>query len=115
MDIGDVRCPECKGPLAPETCVCRQCGTKISGEFTVSPLAKLSTTDQALVIAFLRSYGSIKKLQEAMGVSYPTARSRIERIVLRLDEIMQGPFQRNEVLEQLSSGSISFDEALDRL
>lgn len=115
MDIGDVRCPECSEPLNPETCRCGKCGTRITGEFTLSPLAKLCTTDQALVIAFLRSYGSIKKLQEALGVSYPTARSRIERIVQRLDELMQGPSKRNEILEQLDNGTISFDEAVERL
>ena len=91
MDISKAKCPECGKPMTPVVCLCGRCNVRIEGEFEVSPLARLSSDDQALAIAFIRSYGSIKSLQEALGVSYPTARNRLEALVAQLDKAMSPP------------------------
>lgn len=91
MDISKAKCPECGKPMTPVVCLCGRCNVRIEGEFEVSPLARLSSDEQALAIAFIRSYGSIKSLQEALGVSYPTARNRLEALVSQLDRAMAPP------------------------
>jgi hypothetical protein len=96
MDISNAKCPECGKPMTPVVCLCGRCNVKIEGEFEVSPLARLSSEDQALVIAFVRSYGSIKALQESLGVSYPTARNRLEALVAQLDKAMAPPKPNGE-------------------
>jgi len=97
MDISNAKCPECGKPMTPVVCLCGRCNVRLEGSFEVSPLARLSSEDQALAIAFIRSYGSIKALQESLGVSYPTARNRLEALVAQLDKAMAPPKPNGEV------------------
>jgi hypothetical protein len=115
MNTGDLRCPSCKGPLKPVKLRCSRCRLDIEGSFQASPLSGLSNDDIALAIAFIRSYGSIKKLQDALGVSYPTARSRLEKLVERLNSSMSIPPEQQTTLEKLSRGEISVSDALESL
>jgi len=115
MDIGEVRCPQCRKPMTPVVLSCSSCGLKLSGTFSISPLSNLPPEDQALIIVFVKSFGSIKKIQKLLGVSYPTARARIERVVDRLNLMMEEPPGAVETLENLHTGDISFDEAMERL
>jgi len=88
----------------------------MEGNFSVSILSQLSTDDQALIIALVHSYGSIKKIQELLNVSYPTARIRIADLIKRLDSTMEAPDNKeNRVLEKLDRGDISFREAMKEL
>lgn len=116
MDIGNAKCPDCGKLMTPVTCECKSCDIRMDGNFSVSILSKLSPGDQALVIAFLRSYGSIKKMQKLLEVSYPTARARIAELIERLDSTMEVPVNmENEILERLERGDISFSEAMEEL
>jgi len=115
MDISKATCPECGEVMTPTACECSRCRLRLEGRFTLSPLAYLPSEDQALMIAFLRSMGSIKKIQEILGVSYPTARARLERIIMNLNVLMTAPDDPDAVIEQLARGSISFAQALEKL
>jgi len=116
MDIGNARCPDCGKSMIPVACECQQCGIRMEGTFSVSILSQLSPDDQALVIAFVHSFGSIKKIQELLNVSYPTARTRIADLIKRLDSTMETTdTSRSKVLEKLDRGDISFSEAMEEL
>ncbi|OQC68888.1 MAG: hypothetical protein BWX47_01577 [candidate division Hyd24-12 bacterium ADurb.Bin004] len=54
-------------------------------------------------------------MQEILGVSFPTAKARIERIISNLNDSMEAPGNREKVLEQLARGEISFEQAMERL
>jgi len=71
-------------------------GIAIEGQFELPPLARLSTEDQVFVMAFVKNDGSIKDMEKAFGVSYPTIKSRLSRIA--------GQFQITaaEAIERLS-------------
>ena len=56
----------------------------IEGEFSLPELARLSLEDQVFIIAFLRSHGSIKEMEQVFGVSYPTIKSRLIRLAGQL-------------------------------
>jgi hypothetical protein len=101
--------------MTPVALECPRCRLRLEGEFTVSPLVMLPSEDQALIIAFVRSYGSIKRIQEILGVSYPTARARIDRIIDNMNTSMTAPEDPDTVLEQLARGEISFPQAVERL
>lgn len=116
MDIGNARCPDCGKAMAPVACRCDDCGIRMEGNFTVSILSQLSPDDQALIIAFVRSFGNIKRIQELLDVSYPTARARLAELVERLDSTMQAPDNREDiVLEKLRRGDITFRQAMEEL
>jgi len=94
---------------------CPSCKLAIEGEFEVSALGKLSEEDQAFVIAFVRHHGSLKKMESLFGISYPTVKNRLNAISAALDRNFEGPSPNLYVLEQLSRGELSVEEALERL
>lgn len=115
MNIGDIRCPSCRKSMVPVRLHCENCDLSLEGHFEMEALAGLSSEDLALAIAFIKSYGSIKKLQDALGVSYPTARARLERLVGKLNRTMEINPSPELTLEKLKRGEISVTEALEVL
>jgi hypothetical protein len=88
----------------------------IEGSFTLPPLANLSSEDQVFVMAFVRCHGSIKEMEEMFGISYPTVKSRINRIAKQLEfvEIVKvSPAE--DVIGELERGEITPEEAIRRL
>src|ERR1039458_4748991 len=82
----------------------------IEGQFTLPELARLTLEDQVFVVAFIRSHGTIKDMEQTFGVSYPTIKARLNRISSQLKFVETNPSaSRTEVLEQLNSGEISAD------
>ena len=115
MNISSATCPHCQQPLKIVRMACASCGMSMEGEFEVSPLAKLSLEDQTFVIAFVRSHGSIKKMESLFGISYPTVKNRLNAIGAALDKSFQAPSPNLYVLEQLARGEITVEEALEKL
>jgi hypothetical protein len=88
----------------------------IEGSFDLPPLAQLSDEDQVFVAHFLRTHGSIKEMEQAFGVSYPTIKSRLNRIcgLLPFVEIKTAS-SKTEILGMLERGEISAKEATAKL
>src|SRR3982751_2009605 len=88
----------------------------IEGAFELPQLAKLSLEDQIFVVAFVRSHGSIKEMEQVFGVSYPTVKARLNRIAhtLAFVDIYPQP-SSSDVLERLSRGEISAEDAIGEL
>ena len=91
-------------------------GIYIEGEFDLPPLARLSDEDQVFIAHFIRTHGSIKEMEQAFGVSYPTIKSRLNKIggQLQFVEIKSLP-EREEILGQLERGEITAKEATEKL
>jgi len=115
MAISRTTCPECNHPFKITRLACPTCNLVMEGQIELSPLDQLEPADQAFVMAFVRHHGSIKKMEELFGISYPTVKNRLNAIAARLDKSLQAPSHREYVLEQLSRGEISVEEALERL
>jgi hypothetical protein len=88
-------------------------GIAIEGAFDLPQLARLPADDQVFVAAFLRSHGSIKEMEQVFGVSYPTVKARLNRIAGALEFVDLDPKPpRAEVLDRLSRGEITAEEAI---
>jgi hypothetical protein len=88
----------------------------IEGSFSLPPLAGLSAEDQIFVMAFVRSHGSIKDMEEMFGISYPTVKNRINRIARQFEFVqMVVPSSQDDVIDELERGDITPEEALRRL
>ena len=88
----------------------------IEGAFEPPELDRLSAEDQVFIAAFVRSHGSIKEMEQAFGVSYPTIKGRLNRIAASLSFIeTDAKPSRAEVLERLRRGEISADQAIAEL
>lgn len=115
MDISKARCQDCDRVLKVVRMACPSCKLVMENDFEVSPLARLSDEDQALVMAFVRHHGSIKKMESIFGISYPTVKNRLNSIGAALDKSLEAPSPNLYVLEQLSRGEITVTEALEKL
>ena len=91
-------------------------GIVVEGQFEPPQLAQLGLEDQVFVAAFVRSHGSIKEMERMFGVSYPTIKSRLNRIAEQLDFVDTDPAPTGpDVVERLRRGEISVQEALAEL
>jgi hypothetical protein len=91
-------------------------GTAIEGAWELPQLAQLSAEDQIFVTAFVRSHGSIKEMERVFGVSYPTVKSRLNRIGESLEFVDTNPQpSRVEILERLRRGDLTPDQAVEEL
>jgi len=87
-------------------------GVAVEGEFELPPLSRLTEEDQMFVAAFVRCHGSIKEMESFFGVSYPTIKSRLNRIGQQLDFVeINPPVKKEDVLSKLEKGEISVDDA----
>jgi|SRR5271165_4383763 len=88
----------------------------IEGQFELPQLARLSPEDQVFILAFVRSHGSIKEMEQVFGVSYPTIKSRLTRIAQGLEFVETNPTpSRTEIFDRLKRGEITAQEAIREL
>jgi hypothetical protein len=103
-------------PLIVERVRLAGTGLAVEGSFELPPLAKLALEDQVFVAAFVVSHGSIKEMERVFGISYPTVKSRLNRIVSSLEFVDTNPRpSRAEVLDRLRSGELTPHEAIQEL
>ena len=123
-------CPVCGTNLALTRLSCEDCGTELSGSFVPCEFCALTPDDRSLLRVFLASRGNMKELERHLGVSYPTARARLDALLGRIGIEPQAggaeplsqpapagaePDQSLDVLESLARGDIDVDEALHQL
>ena len=100
-------------------------GIAIEGSFELPLLAQLTVEDQLFIVAFVRSHGSIKEMERLFGVSYPTIKSRLNRLAEQLGpavavEEVSSPSEpenadKRAVLDKLERGEIDVKQALKEL
>ncbi|MGH2759644.1 MAG: DUF2089 domain-containing protein [Actinomycetota bacterium] len=109
-------CPVCGERLALTRLGCPECDTELSGLFEACAFCSLDADERDMLFVFLRSRGNMKDLERHLGVSYPTVRSRYERLLSKLGlESDEPATDRMGLLESLARGEIDVGEALERL
>src|ERR1700688_3160227 len=88
----------------------------VEGRFELPQLARLNMEGQVFVTAFVRCHGSIKEMEQIFGVSYPTIKSRLNRITQMLDFVETDPApSRADIIDRLRRGEITAQQALSEL
>lgn len=113
------RCPVCRSELEVTRLHCLTCDTSIEGRFSGGPIAHLTVEHLDFIVTFVRCEGKINRMEQELGVSYPTIRNRLHEVIRALgyepgkDEAVEfSPDKRNSVLEDLEAGKISADDAM---
>ena len=116
------QCPVCGERMLVTKLRCSHCGTELSGEFAPCRFCRLEEKHLQFVETFLRCRGSIKEVERALGVSYPTVKNMLDAALtaLGLDEkpelrALREKEERAEILQRLSDGEIDVDSAIEAL
>ena len=116
------QCPVCGESMVVTKLRCSHCGTELSGEFSPCRFCRLEEKHLQFVETFLRCRGSIKEVERALGVSYPTVKNMLDAALtaLGLDEkpelrALREKEERAEILQRLSDGEIDVDTAIEAL
>jgi hypothetical protein len=117
MELRVSKCPACGNTgFRIERLACTNCGTAVEGAFTVSRLATLPEEQVAFVETFLRCRGNIKEVERELGISYPTVRSRLDKVIVQLGLADDGErMSRVDILAALERNEMTPEEAVQAL
>jgi hypothetical protein len=105
-------CPYCKTPMAVTQMTCGACQVTIAAAFPMSRLAGLPVEHQRFIEMFVLAGGNLKEIAEQVGVSYPTIRSRLDKVIEALrGEIGKTQRVRGNVLDAVEPGKTSAEAA----
>jgi hypothetical protein len=143
----DRSCPVCGGTMHISRLTCHQCGSALEGAFHLrgmpsgplpggraaasaqrgaraddearfGRLARLDAAQLDFVEAFLRCRGVIKNVEDMLGISYPTVKTRLADVLNAMgfgpeEDLPDGDRrrERREILADLAAGRISTEDA----
>ena len=81
-------CPYCHRAMQVTGMSCTSCEISIDGDFPAPRLARLPVEHQRFIEMFVLASGNLKSIAEQAGVSYPTVRSRLDRIIDTLQRVV---------------------------
>lgn len=114
-------CPVCSNDLLITGLRCPDCNTSIKGEFHLEKLFQLNPEQLDFIKVFIKSRGNIKEVEKELGISYPTVRSKLDKVIQDLGyNVDESPDdnaieKRKEILDSLEKGEIKTEEAVKLL
>jgi hypothetical protein len=114
-------CPVCGEALVVTKLHCRSCDTGLEGHFALGHFHTLSAEQLHFAETFVRCEGKINRVGEELNISYPTVRARLHDLIIAMGYEVKDeappikPIDRQEILAELASGSITAEEAAQRL
>lgn len=106
------QCPYCQQLMEVTQMACGRCRCAIEGEFLTNRLARLPSEHQRFIEIFVLAGGNLKEIAQQAGVSYPTIRSRLDKVIEALrSEIAATQKVTGTPLDAVSSEGDSADEA----
>jgi len=100
---------------------CSECEIAVRGRFQRCEFCALPEEQLAFMRLFVSRRGNLREVERELGVSYPTARARLDDLLEALGYPTSGPSalerqeRRRQVVEDLNSGRITPEEALRAL
>jgi hypothetical protein len=115
------RCPICGGEIIVNRIHCRACETTLEGRFTSGPFSNLTPEQLSFVETFVRCEGKITRMEDEIGLSYPTIRNRLHEVIRALgyepgeEPLKTSDEERRRILEDLEQGHITYQEAMQMI
>jgi len=113
------QCPICHSGLVVTRAYCPACESTLEGYFQLEadPFAVLTREQREFLLTFIRTEGRLNRMEDILGLSYPTLKNRLFEIIHALgfetEKSPASPAQtRTQILEDLGNGLITADEAL---
>ena len=105
-------CPYCGSPMHVTRMACGHCNCSVEAQFPMSRLGVLPVEHQKFIEMFVLAGGNLKEIAEQVGVSYPTIRSRLDKVIEALRaEIGKTRRVRGDVLDAVDPGKSNAEQA----
>lgn len=111
-------CPVCDSKLKVVRLQCDRCKTGIDGNFEMDKFSYLTSEQKEFIEIFVKNRGNIKEIEKDLGISYPTVRRSLDQVIEALGynvKPSEEEVNKKEILEKLSLGELTSEEALKRL
>jgi hypothetical protein len=127
--IAVISCPSCHGDMSIHELECSSCNIQVRGNFGQGSRYDQLNPDQAKFLeTFLRCRGVLRDVEAALGISYPTVRSRLDALIAALGftdlpannpgksaPVQTNAMERKEILAALDAGTMDAGAALEAL
>jgi hypothetical protein len=108
----DNECPYCGTGLVVTQMTCGHCRVAINAPFPMSRLGSLPVEHQRFIEMFMLAGGNLKEIAEHANVSYPTIRSRLDKVIDALrGEIAKTRSVKGTLLDAMEAGRGGAQEA----
>ena len=77
-------CPYCSQNMHVSEMGCSECEIHVRGTFATERLSRLPTEHQRFIEMFVLAAGNLKEIAKQTGVSYPTIRGRLNKVIEEL-------------------------------
>jgi len=110
MNLKILNCPSCGEGMVISELKCPKCDLRVKKDFSPCEFCQLPEDDYEFLKIFLRTQGKITDIEKILGVSYPTIKAKIEKLLknLKLSPIEE----KHDPIEALAHGELSVDEAV---
>ena len=81
LELGSAKCNQCGEGYLITRFACEKCSANTEGRYSLPRLARLSPEDRRFVELFVLAEGSIKGVGRTLGISYPTVRNRLDKVI----------------------------------
>ncbi|MDD4578058.1 MAG: DUF2089 domain-containing protein [Anaerolineaceae bacterium] len=114
-------CPICQGNVVVTRFFCPDCQTSVEGNFVAqqSPFQNLTADQMNFLLTFVRSEGRLNRMEEILGLSYPTLKNRLNDVIMALGfqpekevRFKLSDSHRQQILYDLENGRIDSTQAL---
>lgn len=116
------KCPICGGDILVTRIHCRECESIIEGRFYAGSFENLTPQQLGFIETFVRLEGKITRMEDELGLSYPTIRNRLHEVIRAMgyepggdEPASMSDEDRRRILESLERGDISYQEAMHKL
>ena len=105
-------CPYCGSTMVVSKMTCGHCSVAVEALFPMSRLGSLPVEHQKFIEMFVLAGGNLKEIAEQVGVSYPTIRSRLDKVIEALrGEIAKTRRVHGTVLDAVEPGKTNAEAA----
>ncbi len=105
-------CPYCQGAMSVSKMTCHRCNVSIDATFPMQRLGSLPVEHQRFIEMFVLASGSLKEIAAQSGVSYPTVRSRLDKVIAALRrEIAKTGDVKGSILDAVEERKLETQEA----
>jgi hypothetical protein len=115
------KCPICTNDMVITKLFCGHCGTTLSGQFgsPSSVFSRLNDDQTSFLLTFIRCEGKFNRMEEILGISYPTLKNRFNDILAAMgfgsdsshEQEALSADERIGILQKLDRGELKPEEA----